>query len=533
MAIDIPDALPVDALLELADRVKAASDVHPSEAYQLGEGVEILAADLENEREAHRLTVLELTAARERNDHRRDRIRLADGTRPEVGQRVTLIRAACERDGLAHAYDDHVHEISSLLGRDTHLVECGPRQISVSHLRLAGADAAVTCPRCLGWQEQMQRTRIDVEVYRGIPALREQIAILETNLTAAREEAGVTLQAAQTEIARITAALEERRADVGRLTGHVSDLEVVLAERGVAIASYQRALEQRVVEFADLKARLLGMTRCAADAAKDATEALVREGQALDRVARASQDTMAALAREGVALARLRAAYTPGADKDRVRFAVRDVVNKVGADSFDLDERIGDMALDRLASECAARAAEHLASVQPALERLAETVTGRPYPEVSADLDKQVAEHPGEELTGLVPARTIVTESGGAVIASRIESPRPPTEAMRRLMSSDDTVAVDDPDAIERVTPDEIAAALRAHREQDRLAGAPFVALADLVVDWMAATKAVYEHDRSDSEPWGGYSPDEVRAYEAMVERQDSAERALARAVAK
>jgi hypothetical protein len=127
-----------------------------------------------------------------------------------------------------------------------------------------------------------------------------------------------------------------------------------------------------------------------------------------------------------------------------------------------------------------ARLADRTATATlPALERLTETVTGRPYQEVSADLDRQVAEHPDDE-----------------------------------------TRVIDDPDAPSRITPDEIADAIRAHREHEHLAQAPFVALADLVIDWIAATKAVEERDRTGS-PHN----------RAMLDRLDACERALAMAV--
>lgn len=61
---------------------------------------------------------------------------MSDGVAPQVGQRVVTVREVATRWGLAHAHDDHVHEITSLLGRDSHLVECGPRQIGVAMLRL-------------------------------------------------------------------------------------------------------------------------------------------------------------------------------------------------------------------------------------------------------------------------------------------------------------------------------------------------------------------------------------------------------------
>jgi hypothetical protein len=125
-----------------------------------------------------------------------------------------------------------------------------------------------------------------------------------------------------------------------------------------------------------------------------------------------------------------------------------------------------------------ARLADRTATATlPALERLTETVTGQPYQEVSADLDRQVSEYADEETR-------------------------------------------DDPDAPSRITTDEIAASIRSHREQEHPAQAPLVALADLVVDWIAATKAV-EIGRT-----GPRSN-----YRAMLERLDACEIALARAV--
>lgn len=83
-----------------------------------------------------------------------------------VGQRVVLVREACERSGLSHGFDELVHEVTSTLGGDTGLVECGPRQIYTGHLRLAPAGSEVTCPQCAGWRMQMARMRHDAEAYR-------------------------------------------------------------------------------------------------------------------------------------------------------------------------------------------------------------------------------------------------------------------------------------------------------------------------------------------------------------------------------
>jgi hypothetical protein len=91
---------------------------------------------------------------------------LADRTVPAVGQRVVMVREVAERWGLGHGHDDHVHEITSLLGGDTHLVECGPRQIGMGMLRLAPDGSDVTCPSCLGWHEQRAKWTIDAQVYR-------------------------------------------------------------------------------------------------------------------------------------------------------------------------------------------------------------------------------------------------------------------------------------------------------------------------------------------------------------------------------
>lgn len=109
-----------------------------------------------------------------------ERRSLADGTVPAVGQRVVTVREVAKSWGLGHAHDELVHEITSLLGGDTHLVECGPQQIGVGMLRLAPPDSEVTCGACAGWRAQRERWRIDAEVFRAAQfehaALRKQLA---------------------------------------------------------------------------------------------------------------------------------------------------------------------------------------------------------------------------------------------------------------------------------------------------------------------------------------------------------------------
>jgi hypothetical protein len=95
-----------------------------------------------------------------------ERRSLADGTVPAVGQRVVTVREVAERWGLVHGHDDLVHEITSLLGGDCHLVECGPEQIGVGMLRLAPAGSDVTCGACRGWHAENERRRIDALVFR-------------------------------------------------------------------------------------------------------------------------------------------------------------------------------------------------------------------------------------------------------------------------------------------------------------------------------------------------------------------------------
>ena len=93
--------------------------------------------------------------------------RLLDGTPTAVGQRVVIDRAAYTRAGLAHGWDDKVHEITSLLHCEYGLVDCGPSQINAGHLRVAPAGAEVSCESCAGWHVQMAKYRVDAEAYRS------------------------------------------------------------------------------------------------------------------------------------------------------------------------------------------------------------------------------------------------------------------------------------------------------------------------------------------------------------------------------
>lgn len=99
-----------------------------------------------------------------------DRRKLSDGVEPMVGQRVVKVQSVAEAWHMPHAYDDKVHEITSLLGGSCHLVECAAEQVGVAMLRLAPPGSEVTCPYCSGWREQEAKRRADAEVYR-----REQI----------------------------------------------------------------------------------------------------------------------------------------------------------------------------------------------------------------------------------------------------------------------------------------------------------------------------------------------------------------------
>jgi len=69
-------------------------------------------------------------------------VRLADGTPARMGQRVVLVREACERDG--RTWDDRVYTITwvhddvwPLPGETDGMLDVGPRQVWASMCRLA------------------------------------------------------------------------------------------------------------------------------------------------------------------------------------------------------------------------------------------------------------------------------------------------------------------------------------------------------------------------------------------------------------
>lgn len=130
-----------------------------------------------------------------------ERRTLADGTPPAVGQRVVTVREVAESWGMAHAHDELVHEITSLLSGDTHLVECGARQIGVRMLRLAPPGAEVTCPSCRGWREQMARLSADSQAFRETQFRVAELerhaerlrAALRSIIAAARNESTISI----------------------------------------------------------------------------------------------------------------------------------------------------------------------------------------------------------------------------------------------------------------------------------------------------------------------------------------------------
>jgi hypothetical protein len=146
-----------------------------------------------------------------------ERRSLADGTVPAVGQRVVTIREVAEQWGLLHGHDGHVHEITSLLGGHSHLVECGPQQIGVAMLRLAPAGSDVTCPACRGWTVESDRRRIDAQVFREtqfkVAELGRSLADAERECDEARAEIEVLISAAR----KVTgASSDEEPEDVAR-----------------------------------------------------------------------------------------------------------------------------------------------------------------------------------------------------------------------------------------------------------------------------------------------------------------------------
>lgn len=79
-------------------------------------------------------------------------IKLSDGTRARVGMRVVFVRPPMVVDGLGHACDDTVHEISTVL---SWMIGIGPRQTGGKYLRRAPKGSAVTCPDCARWPVYM------------------------------------------------------------------------------------------------------------------------------------------------------------------------------------------------------------------------------------------------------------------------------------------------------------------------------------------------------------------------------------------
>lgn len=118
-----------------------------------------------------------------------ERRHLADGVVPVVGQRVVVVREIAERWHLAHTCDGRVHEITSLLGGNTGLVECGPTQFGVAMLKLAPEGAEVTCQSCAGWHQQLERWRIDAAACRDAQFARDELLALVDELSAALRDA--------------------------------------------------------------------------------------------------------------------------------------------------------------------------------------------------------------------------------------------------------------------------------------------------------------------------------------------------------
>lgn len=137
---------------------------------------------IEQAKEIERLCAISMAYADELGEVRRalviaqaatrDAKLLFDLVEPQVGQRVVTVRETAERWHMPHAHDGLVHEITSLLGGHSHLVECGPQQIGVKMLRLAPAGSEVTCPHCRGWRSQMAKMRADSDAYLDNDALR-------------------------------------------------------------------------------------------------------------------------------------------------------------------------------------------------------------------------------------------------------------------------------------------------------------------------------------------------------------------------
>jgi hypothetical protein len=94
-----------------------------------------------------------------------------------------------------------------------------------------------------------------------------------------------------------------------------------------------------------------------------------------------------------------------------------------------------------------------------------------------------------------------------------------------------DTVVITDPDATPRLTPEDIAAEVARRRADQYLPGRDsLVALADLVVDWIAAVRAHEAAQQTATRSGRRCGTDET---ETTSKRLDTMERALVMAVAR
>lgn len=222
--------------------------------------------ELDHERAAHertkaRLEEVDLERAQllvERD--KRKGHRLSDGTEVAVGQRVMTVREACERHHLGHAHDEWIHEITSLLGGDSGLVECGPRQISVGHLQLAPAGSEVTCPQCRGWREFMAKMRADAAAHRAAQFKHDE-------LTAELAEARKRLKSAHWRLNDADGALQDAGTPVvdERFDHAIQRLH---AERDAARAALTKSahehaiMRQRLEKTQAEAAALRGLLKC-------------------------------------------------------------------------------------------------------------------------------------------------------------------------------------------------------------------------------------------------------------------------------
>lgn len=88
----LPAALSLDDLLELAARAKERREVTEIEAFQLGEGVQLIAADLERERDSHQATTLELEATQADLVMARDACAIAEEDARQLRQLCARLR---------------------------------------------------------------------------------------------------------------------------------------------------------------------------------------------------------------------------------------------------------------------------------------------------------------------------------------------------------------------------------------------------------------------------------------------------------